>query len=51
MQKQTDGPVEQPALPESRPLTPAENLVLTAKILGGAGALGGALWALDKLVG
>jgi hypothetical protein len=51
MQKQTTGPEEQSALPESRPLTLAENLVLTAKLLGGGGALVGAIWALDRFVG
>jgi hypothetical protein len=28
-----------------RPLTLAENIVLTAKVLAGLGVLGGALWA------
>ena len=39
------------ALPQSKPLTLAENLVLTAKILGGGGALVAAIWAVDRYIG
>ena len=34
-----------------RRLTLAENVVLTMKLLGGLGLLGGALWAVDLLTG
>ena len=34
-----------------RPLTFAENFVLTLKLLGGAGVLGGALWAANLWTG
>jgi hypothetical protein len=33
-----------------RPLTFAENIVLTLKLLGGAGLLGAAIWALNLLI-
>lgn len=36
---------------DPKPLTFAENLMLTLKILGGAGALVGAIWAVDRFVG
>lgn len=47
LQQETD---ERPALPETKPLTPVENLILTAKILGGGGALVAAIWAVDHYV-
>lgn len=37
-------------LPPSKPLTPAQNVAMTVKLLLGAGALVGGIWALDRLL-
>jgi hypothetical protein len=55
MQKNVVDPVENAnhaatRLPESKALTPAENLMWTIKILLGGAALVGGIWALDQFV-
>lgn len=50
MQKHTLEPVETAGTPASKPLTAAQNLILTVKILLGGGTLVGAIWALDQFV-
>ena len=36
---------------DPKPLTLAQNLMLTLKVLGGGGVLAGAIWAIDRMVG